>query len=204
MEGLIRKIIIGRDPKDAMAYYVGMNAGRGKVSAIVMDDKHLHVHGKKRYPGSTVQQNHGETDDKGFLLWDIRSADDFEAKFYEVENQYHFVTVDWQGDVQKTVNKCREYPNLSRFRIRADNYISQTDARRLQKILTKQKAASEVVFKVDSKFDSDKIETSKTGGMTIDLRSPDKHKELLREYYKSNNLNESDLFYLSVMHSLLI
>ena len=35
MEGLIRKIIIGRDPKDAMAYYVGMNAGRGKVSAIV-------------------------------------------------------------------------------------------------------------------------------------------------------------------------
>ena len=49
MEGLIRKIIIGRDPKDAMAYYVGMNAGRGKVSAIVMDEKHLHVHGKKRY-----------------------------------------------------------------------------------------------------------------------------------------------------------
>lgn len=49
MEGLIRKIIIGRDPKDAMAYYVGMNAGRGEVSAIVMDDKHLHVHGKKRY-----------------------------------------------------------------------------------------------------------------------------------------------------------
>ena len=26
-EGLIRKIIIGRDPKDAMAYYVGMRAG---------------------------------------------------------------------------------------------------------------------------------------------------------------------------------
>ena len=93
-----------------------------------------------------------------------------------------------KDDVQKTVNKCREYPNLSRFRIRADNYISQTDARRLQKILTKQKAASEVVFKVDSKFDSDKIETSKSGGLTIDLRSPEKHKELLREYYKSNNL----------------
>ena len=156
----------------------------------------LNKKGTIAYCGSTIQQNFGEDSEKGFLLWDIRSADDFEAKFYEVENQYHFVTVDWQGDVQKTVNKCREYPNLSRFRIRADNYISQTDARRLQKILTKQKAASEVVFKVDSKFDSDKIETSKTGGMTIDLRSPDKHKELLREYYKSNNLNESDLFKL--------
>ena len=39
--GLIRKIIIGRDPKDAMAYFVGMRAGGGEVSAIVMDEEHL-------------------------------------------------------------------------------------------------------------------------------------------------------------------
>jgi len=44
---MIRKIIIGRDPKDAMAYYVGMRAGAGKVSAIVQDEAHLHHHGKK-------------------------------------------------------------------------------------------------------------------------------------------------------------
>ena len=49
MDGIIRKIIIGRDPKDAMAYYVGMRAGNGEVSAIVLDDKHLHNHGKTRY-----------------------------------------------------------------------------------------------------------------------------------------------------------
>tara|TARA_R110000822_G_scaffold192680_1_gene331352 strand:+ start:333 stop:572 length:240 start_codon:yes stop_codon:yes gene_type:complete len=49
MDGLIRKIIIGRDPKDAMAYYVGMRAGLGKVSTIVLDDKHLHKFSKKRY-----------------------------------------------------------------------------------------------------------------------------------------------------------
>ena len=49
MEGLIRKIVVGRDPKDAMAYYVGMRAGRGNVSAIVLDAEHLHRHGSKRY-----------------------------------------------------------------------------------------------------------------------------------------------------------
>jgi|TARA_R110000803_G_scaffold46425_9_gene97488 hypothetical protein len=49
MQGIIRKIIIGRDPKDAMAYYVGMRAGDGKVVAIVLDEKHLHVYSKKRY-----------------------------------------------------------------------------------------------------------------------------------------------------------
>jgi hypothetical protein len=49
MEGIIRKIVVGRDPKDAMAYYVGMRAGEGRVSAIVEDGKHLHRYGKSRY-----------------------------------------------------------------------------------------------------------------------------------------------------------
>ena len=49
MEGLIRKIIIGKDPKDAMAYYVGMRAGSGTVSAIVLDEEHMYRYSKKRY-----------------------------------------------------------------------------------------------------------------------------------------------------------
>lgn len=49
MEGVIRKIVVGRDPKDAMAYYVGMRAGGGKVCAIVQDDRHLHRYGKSRF-----------------------------------------------------------------------------------------------------------------------------------------------------------
>ena len=49
MEGVIRKIIIGKDPKDAMAYYVGMRAGTGKVSTIVQDERHLYKYGKIRY-----------------------------------------------------------------------------------------------------------------------------------------------------------
>ena len=49
MDGLIRKIIIGQNPKDAMAYYVGMRAGDGEVSAIVLDEEHLYRYQKKRY-----------------------------------------------------------------------------------------------------------------------------------------------------------
>ena len=49
MNGVIRKIIIGRDPKDAMAYYVGMRAGSGEVSAIVLDEEQLYRYGAKRY-----------------------------------------------------------------------------------------------------------------------------------------------------------
>lgn len=49
MTGLIRKIVIGRDPKDAMAYYIGMRAGGGRVVSIQLDDRHLNNYGKTRY-----------------------------------------------------------------------------------------------------------------------------------------------------------
>ena len=62
MEGLIRKIVIGKEPKDGMAYYLGMRAGKGEVSAILEDDRHLHKFGKKRYL-IYIENN------EGTLLW---------------------------------------------------------------------------------------------------------------------------------------
>lgn len=67
MNGVIRKIVIGRDPKDAMAYFVGMRAGAGQVSAIVLDDEHLFRYSKKRYL-VYIQNDDGQT------LW--KSIDD--------------------------------------------------------------------------------------------------------------------------------
>jgi len=49
--------------------------------------------GRVRYPGSTIQQNHGETDDKGFLLWDIQGKDDFSVEHYVLKNPKPFVTL---------------------------------------------------------------------------------------------------------------
>tara|TARA_R110002074_G_scaffold170807_4_gene333143 strand:+ start:628 stop:864 length:237 start_codon:yes stop_codon:yes gene_type:complete len=46
---LIRKIIVGPNPKDAMAYYIGMKAGTSKVCAIKEDDAALHRFSIRRY-----------------------------------------------------------------------------------------------------------------------------------------------------------
>ncbi|MDG1949213.1 MAG: hypothetical protein P8J32_00110 [bacterium] len=46
---IIRKIVVGPNPKDAMAYYVGMRAGAGKVSVIREDEKALVMHNVRRY-----------------------------------------------------------------------------------------------------------------------------------------------------------
>ena len=59
---MIRKIVIGRDPKDAMAYYVGMRAGAGKVAAIVQDEAWL-------YKYSVVRYNIYIENEEGTMLW---------------------------------------------------------------------------------------------------------------------------------------
>jgi len=48
--------------------------------------------GKIRYPGSTVQQNHGESNDKGFLIWDIKDKDNFACVHHILENPKPFIT----------------------------------------------------------------------------------------------------------------
>ena len=50
--------------------------------------------GKIRYPGSTIQQGFGESEDKGILVWDIRSRDDFSARRIIFNNPKPFVTVE--------------------------------------------------------------------------------------------------------------
>lgn len=45
------------------------------------------------YVGSTIQQNYGETDDKGFMVWNIKSKKDFESKHISIPHIKPFVTV---------------------------------------------------------------------------------------------------------------
>ena len=80
----------------------------------------LDIEGRIWYPGSTIQQNYGESGEKGFLLWDIKSNDDFSVEFHPIVHHNPFVTVDWQGSVQSTISLCmRDWPAGARFRIRS-------------------------------------------------------------------------------------
>jgi hypothetical protein len=46
---MIRKIIVGPDSKDGMAYFVGMKVAGGEVVAIEHDEKMLLVHSVNSY-----------------------------------------------------------------------------------------------------------------------------------------------------------
>ena len=50
----------------------------------------LDDHGRFRYPGSTIQQNFGESNDKGILIWDIKDKEKFTCKHVQLENPKPF------------------------------------------------------------------------------------------------------------------
>ncbi|MCW4031009.1 MAG: metallophosphoesterase family protein [Candidatus Bathyarchaeota archaeon] len=89
----------------------------------------LDLEGRVRYPGSTVQQNFGETPDKGFLMWDIKDRDNFDVK--------HIILKDPNPHVNVVLTKTGRLPkNLkikegSRVRLIAENRTSISNQRRL-------------------------------------------------------------------------
>ncbi|MFA5392734.1 MAG: metallophosphoesterase [Candidatus Paceibacterota bacterium] len=64
------------------------------------------------YPGSLIQQNHGESLDHGFMLWDMG---DRSSKFVKVENDYGFFTIDISGE---SISDYSQIPKKARLRLR--------------------------------------------------------------------------------------
>ena len=60
---LIRKIIVGQNPKDAMAYFVGQKTGDAVIDSIVQDERALSKHGIRSYLVYIFNP------DKGIMLW---------------------------------------------------------------------------------------------------------------------------------------
>lgn len=58
----------------------------------------LDTEGRVRYPGSTVQQNFGETNDKGFLIWNIEDKDTFSVDQLVIPHPTPFITVELTPD----------------------------------------------------------------------------------------------------------
>jgi DNA repair exonuclease SbcCD ATPase subunit len=65
------------------------------------------------YPGSLIQQNHGEALDHGILVWDVANRS---AEFAQIENDYGYVTLETQGD--KIVSHPHRMPEKPRIRIK--------------------------------------------------------------------------------------
>lgn len=86
------------------------------------------------YPGSLIQQNFGEDLEHGYLLWDIRNANDFDVDFIKVHNDYAYATINADDGILPDL----ELPSKTRIRViwsMAARDISRAEASRLNSLI---------------------------------------------------------------------
>ena len=151
----------------------------------------LDFEGRVRYCGSTIQQNHGETNDKGYLLWEIDNKDSFTVRHIELQNPKPFTTIELtaKGRMPKGV----DVPQGARIRLVSNNNLS----------LDKMKRAVDVAkhrFKPESiTFLNRALGNRSAAGLTNDdfvkenLRDLTVQKKLIKEFLKEYEIEDDVL-----------
>tara|TARA_B100000035_G_scaffold224805_1_gene193296 strand:+ start:15940 stop:19062 length:3123 start_codon:yes stop_codon:yes gene_type:complete len=155
--------------------------------------KYQYLDKEKRiaYPGSSIQQNYGEARKKGYILWNIESKDEYSSEFFEIKNDFPFITLPWKGNVKSTClpEKCEEN---AKFRIKSNYSLGQKSIKEISQFLKKNYKAQEVVFKVDRKQNNNQIIENAS---KISLGKNDRNyiKEVVKDYYSfDENITDSD------------
>lgn len=150
--------------------------------------------GKKKpwisYPGTPVQQNYAEELEHGYLLWNIKSQDDWEVTFKKLPNPRPFVTINWSGSQKEFLEEASQYPKQTRFRIKSSNALSQDDVSFFNQTLKNLYDATEVTFKSEYKAESETIKAGSTTIAKSDLTSPDVILSLIQTYCKENGVTD--------------
>lgn len=139
------------------------------------------------YPGSTLQQNFGESiKNHGFLLWDIKDKKTFSVNHVELENKIPFVTLNWsesseQDKIKKLIFDANRYPDGSRFRIYSEGKIPQHEKKKIENELESRKKAALVVYK-NEKITGNVSTDATNKQLRRDLRDSSTIKKLVRNF----------------------
>ena len=163
----------------------------------ILDDE-----GRVRYPGSTVQQNFGETDDKGFLLWDIQSKEDFTCEHIVIPNPKPFVTINLTptGRMPKglTVKKG------SRLRLVSNNNLSLEAMRKAVDVAKQRFRPDTINFLNRAAGERGNVEEITDSIHQDDMRNPAIQEELIREYLVDYQASEELMKKVLDLNSLYI
>jgi DNA repair exonuclease SbcCD ATPase subunit/DNA repair exonuclease SbcCD nuclease subunit len=146
--------------------------------------------GRVRYPGSTIQQNHGETDDKGFLIWEIEDKNKFDVRHIVIPHPRPFITIklDENGKFDESIAIKPD----ARIRVICEHNISVSDIRKSIDVIKVKYIPESVSFLNKA---TDRIDISDTIKKidTDDLRNLQTQEKLLREYLKDFSPTEEVL-----------
>tara|TARA_Y100001973_G_C5203460_1_gene339602 strand:- start:1465 stop:4617 length:3153 start_codon:yes stop_codon:yes gene_type:complete len=150
----------------------------------------LDLQGRIRYAGSTIQQNHGESNDKGFLLWEIEDKNKFSVTHHVVKNPKPFVTV----TLTKTgkIPKHTSVPKTARLRLQAMHKISLPAIKKAIDVATNKFKPESVTF-ISKAAASSSMSEEGIERFTDNLRDINVQEKLIKEYLKDYSLTEEAL-----------
>jgi len=149
----------------------------------------LDEEGRIWYAGSTVQQNFGESLDKGYLLWDIEGKDKFTNRLITFQNPRPFITI--------TLTKKGNLPRLkppegARLRIVSEENVSLDKVRKAVDIAKFRYNPESVTYL--NRAAGKQITIDRPDGFEQkDLRDIKTQEELIKEYLKEYSSSEEVL-----------
>lgn len=151
----------------------------------------LDEEGRIRYSGSTVQQNFGETNDKGFLIWDIHSKNDFKVKHIVLPNPKPFITLKLtkSGRVPKNA-KC---PVGARVRLVSENNLPLRTMKRAIEVAQHRFKPERVTYLNRAAGERGNIEQHTNNLAADNLRDISVQETLIEEYLKDYNPTKEQL-----------
>ena len=144
--------------------------------------------GRVRYCGSTVQQNHGETNDKGFLVWDIQSKDDFTVKHHVLKNPKPFITIELTP--KGRMPRGTKVPAGARLRLVSNNNLPLIQMKKALDIAKHRFKPEAITFLNRAAGQRGNVEEFTDKLKIEDLRNLGVQEKLIREYLKDYEVED--------------
>ena len=162
----------------------------GFLGDIHKTDQRLDKEGRIRYCGSTIQQNHGDTNDKGFLLWDIQSKEDFTCRHVELKNPRPFVTIELTSTGKMPRNAAKIVPSDARLRLVSNNNLPLDVMRKAIEVAKRRFKPESIAFLNRASGQRGNVQNITDGLETEDLRNIQIQEELIKEYLKDFEVDD--------------
>ena len=139
----------------------------------------LDTEGRVRYCGSTVQQNHGETNDKGFLIWEIEDKNEFRVSHHVLLNPKPFVTLELTP--KGRMPRGATVPPGARLRLVSNNNLPLDVMRKAVEVAKHRFKPESIAFLNRAAGERGTVEIG-TGFKVENLRDKGVQENLIREY----------------------
>jgi len=143
------------------------------------------------YAGSTIQQNHGEEDNKGFSVWTINSKNDWNIEHFTLQNPRPFITVELTRTGK--IPRKASVPTNARLRLVSDNNLPLDVMRKAVDVAKHKFGPESISFLNRAAGKRGDVEELADGLGMQNLRDPEVQQELMSEYLRDYQVKPDTL-----------